>query len=177
MTWVIPWSRRSARIQRVDDAPQMINGFLCDAALRALILSCPACGELHDIKATASQSPVFEREKQRFRCNRCRFRASLHVIADPHVSGRKEVVGRRSRVGQCHPSCQVPPVVPSATPYRGGGTVALGNGAVPLALEWHTDGTGTRSAPPSGPSRHAVQLSRARRYVQSERAKRATTPS
>jgi hypothetical protein len=48
MTWVIPWSRRSARIKRVDDDDAdddyLINGFLCDAAIRALVLGCPACG-------------------------------------------------------------------------------------------------------------------------------------
>jgi hypothetical protein len=84
MTWVIPWSRRSARIQRVDedDDEHLINGYLCEAAIRALILSCPACGALHDIKAGDRRSRVFNRERQWFRCSRCCFTASVYVIVD-----------------------------------------------------------------------------------------------
>ena len=79
MTWVMPWTRRSARIKRVDydDDEQMINGFLCEATLRALILGCPCCGKLHDIKATDRQSRVFNRGSQRFTCSSCRFTASV----------------------------------------------------------------------------------------------------
>jgi len=89
MTWVIPWSRRSAFIKRVDDDDDehLINGFVCDAAIRALILACPACGTLHDIKAGDRRSRVFDRDRQRFRCSRCRFTASVYVIVD---------VGRRA---------------------------------------------------------------------------------
>ena len=77
MTWVLPWTRRSARIQRLDnnDSEQMINGFVCESALRALTFGCPCCGKLHDIKATDRQSRVFNRQKQRFRCSNCRFTA------------------------------------------------------------------------------------------------------
>ena len=84
MTWVIPWSRRSARIKRVDDDDDehLINGFLCDAAIRALILGCPACGALFDIEASDRSSSVFNRGSQRFRCSRCRFTASVYVIVD-----------------------------------------------------------------------------------------------
>jgi hypothetical protein len=93
MTWVIPWSRRSARIKRIDeddDAEYLINGFLCDAAIRALILGCPACGALHDIKASDRRSRVFDRERQRFRCSRCRFTASIYVIVDVGVRAEEQ---------------------------------------------------------------------------------------
>ena len=94
MTFVIPWSRRSARIQRVDDDDDdnepLIRGFLCDAALRALILGCPACGALHDIKASDPSSRVFDRKRQRFRCSRCGFSASVYVIVDMGVRAEEQ---------------------------------------------------------------------------------------
>ena len=63
------------------------------AALRALILSCPACGSLHDIKATDRQPRVFDREKQRFRCSRCYFTASVYVVVDLGVVAEEERAG------------------------------------------------------------------------------------
>ena len=95
MTWVIPWSRHSARLQRVDDEGEhVIRGYLCDAAIRALILSCPACGALYDIKAGDRRPRVFNRERQRFHCGRCRFAASVYVIVDV---GRPPEGRRQSR--------------------------------------------------------------------------------
>src|SRR5262249_1925251 len=68
---------------------------------------------------------------------------------------------------------QVPAVVPCATPYRGGGTVALGNGVVPSALEWHSHGTGTQpllGGDPFAPDRAVL----ARASVRTCRAQRGT---
>jgi transposase-like protein len=96
MTWVIPWSRRSARIERVDNeadhqnAEQMINGFVCEASIRALTMNCPACGALHEIKAGDRRSRAFAREKQRFACSRCRFAAPVYVIVDVGVRPAEE---------------------------------------------------------------------------------------
>ena len=73
-----------------DDDEQMINGYVCEAALRALLLVCPSCGMLHDVRATDRQSRVFDRERQRFRCSRCRFTASVYVIVDVGVRAEEE---------------------------------------------------------------------------------------
>jgi len=83
MTFVIPWSRRSARIKRVDDDDDdehLIYGFLCDATLRALIIGCPGCGALHDIKATDRRSRVFYHQKQQFRRGSARRRIGARNI-------------------------------------------------------------------------------------------------
>src|SRR6516165_678170 len=113
------------------------NGFVCAAAIRALTMDCPACGARYEIKACDRRSRVFDREEQRSRCPRCRFTAPVYVIVDVGVRVEEERVPAAQWAsadcrGRCHP-------------VQGCGTVALGNGAVPLALGWHFDGTGTRS--------------------------------
>ena len=90
---VIPWSRRSARIQRVDDDDadeHIINGYLCDAAIRGLLISCPCCGSIYDIKAGDRRSRVFNRERQRFHCGRCRFSGPVYVIVDLGTRAEEE---------------------------------------------------------------------------------------
>jgi hypothetical protein len=92
MTWVIPWSRRSARIEQVDDQDKehMMNGFICDAAIRALTMSGPACGAPYEIKACDRRSRVFDREKRRFRCSRCRCTAPVYATVDVGVPRRAD---------------------------------------------------------------------------------------
>jgi hypothetical protein len=85
MRWVLPWSRRSAELKRIDeddDDEHLVNGFICDAEIRAFTMGCPACGALHQITTHSRQSRVFDHRKQRFRCSRCRFQAPVHVIVD-----------------------------------------------------------------------------------------------
>jgi len=104
MTYVIPWSRHSARIQRVDDGADgeehIIRGFLADTALRAFVISCPCCGSIHDIKAGDRHSRVFDAAKQRFRCSRCRFAGPLYVVVDVgQRAGRRKQSGAAEEEG------------------------------------------------------------------------------
>ena len=85
MRWVVPWSRRSAELKRIDeddDDEHLVNGFICDAEIRAFVICCPACGALHQIDASERHSRVFDRRRQRFRCRRCPFKAPVYVIVD-----------------------------------------------------------------------------------------------
>lgn len=63
----------------------MINGLLCTAEIRAVAISCPACGAPFEIRVGERHSRIFDRQKQRFRCSRCRFSAPVHVIVDVGV--------------------------------------------------------------------------------------------
>jgi transposase-like protein len=84
MTWVAPWTRYGDWLKPGDvgDEDHLINGLTCTAEIRSLTISCPSCGAPYEIKANDRRSPVFDRRRQRFRCSRCRFAASVHVIVD-----------------------------------------------------------------------------------------------
>jgi hypothetical protein len=71
----------------------LINGFACDAEVRAFVICCPACGAVHDIKATDRLSRRFDRRRQRFRCGRCRFAASVSIVVKCAVAA-EEPIGR-----------------------------------------------------------------------------------
>lgn len=84
MTWVVPWSRYGEWLHPgdVNDEDHVIDGLTCTAEIRALAISCPACGAAYEIRASDRRSRIFDRRRQRFRCSRCRFAAPVHVIVD-----------------------------------------------------------------------------------------------
>jgi rubredoxin len=84
MSWVVPWTRYGDWLKagEVGDEDHLINGLTCTAEIRSLAICCPACGADYEVKASDRRSPIFDRARQRFRCSRCRFAASVHVIVD-----------------------------------------------------------------------------------------------
>jgi hypothetical protein len=89
MGWMIVSTRRSGRLEPCDidvEEDNLIDGFACDAEIRAFVICCPGCGAVHDIKATNRHSRTFNRQQQRFRCGRCRFAASVYVVVPTEYS-------------------------------------------------------------------------------------------
>jgi len=86
MGWMVVTARRSGRFTPVDpnetDEKRLINGFACEAEIRAFSICCPGCGSCFDIRASDRHPGVFERRKQQFRCSRCRFAAAVHVAVE-----------------------------------------------------------------------------------------------
>jgi transposase-like protein len=84
MGWIYAASRRSGRLTPVDadDEEYPMNAFACVAEIRAFAIRCPACGAPYEIRARDSRPRIFDRQRQRFRCNRCRFTAPVRVTVD-----------------------------------------------------------------------------------------------
>ena len=85
MGWIIVAARRSGRLRPVDEGDNtevLINGFACEAQIRALAICCPGCGKAYEIRTRDVRSRIFDRRAQRFRCSRCRLSARVRVAID-----------------------------------------------------------------------------------------------
>ena len=84
MERMIVWSRRASRLQRTNFAEEdaLMDTYTCDADIRAFTICCPDCGAIHDIRASDRDPRAFDRRRQRFRCPRCRFAASVRLVLD-----------------------------------------------------------------------------------------------
>jgi len=84
MGWMIVAARRLGRLRPVgdDDVEVLLNGFACEAEIRALAICCPGCGATYEIKAGDGRSRIFNRRAQRFRCSQCRLSARVRVAID-----------------------------------------------------------------------------------------------
>jgi transposase-like protein len=84
MPWIITTGRRSGRFKPIDedDDDYLLNGFACVGEVRSFTIYCPACGVRHKIPADAPRPRAFDRQRQVFRCTRCRFKAELRLTVD-----------------------------------------------------------------------------------------------
>jgi len=85
MSRVIIAARRSGRLRPVDEDDNtevLINGFACEAEIRAIAICCPGCGKAYEIGAGSARSRVFNRKTQVFRCSRCRLSSRVRVAID-----------------------------------------------------------------------------------------------
>ena len=82
--WIDAVSRPSGRLRPVDsdDEEEPINAFACLAEIRAFTICCPQCLATYEIKARDRRPRIFHRERQHFRCGRCRFAARLRLTVD-----------------------------------------------------------------------------------------------
>jgi len=84
MSWTVTTGRSSGRFVPIDAGDQefLVNTFACDGELHSFAIVCPGCGAAHAIKAGDARPRVIDRQKQRFRCSRCRLAARVRITID-----------------------------------------------------------------------------------------------